>query len=100
MWMHWLIHISMYGMLSMMVMALTSVTFAWLGGFWGVLMGQLYIILAVLHLDLNLIQGPLDLKFYVLFVSHVIAVNLLLLPAWILGLLLRQMQSQPKQPPR
>lgn len=100
MWMQWLIHVSMYGMLSMMAMAVTSVAFAWLGGFWGVLIGQLYICLAVLHLDLNLIAGPLDLRFALLFVSHVIAVNLLLLPAWILGLLLRQLQSHPRQTPR
>jgi len=97
MWMDLLAHISTYGLLSMMVMAATAVTFAWLGGFWGVLLGQVYVVLSVLHLDLNILYGPIDLRFGLLCLIHVMMVNLLLLPAWILGVLLKKMHEERRE---
>ncbi len=97
MWIDLLGHVSMYGMLTMMVMAATAVTFAWLGGIWGILLGQVYVLLTVLHLDLNLIHGPLDMRFAMLCAMHVTMVNLLLLPAWVLGIMLRKMQAERQQ---
>lgn len=89
-----LAHVSAYGHVTLLVLSLTVVTFTWLGRGWGILMGQLYLGLSVLHLDLNIFPGPLDQVFYMLAALHLLLVNLLLTPAWVLGLLLAKMQKQ------
>lgn len=86
--------IATFGLLAMLVMAANAIAFAWLGGRLGVVIGQLYLILFVFNLDLNKLPIPLGGQFYEAFIFHVIMVNILLLPAWILGLLLRQMNAQ------
>jgi len=88
--------IATFGLLAMLVMAANAIAFAWLGGRLGVVLGQLYLMLFVFNMDLNKLPIPVNNQFIEAFIFHVIMINILLLPAWILGLLLRQMNAQKK----
>jgi hypothetical protein len=82
--------IAMFGLLAMCVLALDAIVFAWLGGWRGLLLGEIYLVLYVLLLDLNVLPGPKVMAFYQNWALHLVVVNLMILPAWVLGLLLRQ----------
>lgn len=85
--------IAAFGLLAMLVMAANAIVFSWLGGKLGMLLGELYLIGFIFNMDLNILRGAMDSQFYLTFVLHVVMVNLLLLPAWVLGMLLRKMHE-------
>lgn len=89
--------IAAFGLLAMLVMAANAIVFSWLGGKLGVLLGELYLIAFIFNLDLNTLRGAMDSEFYLTFALHVVMVNLLLLPAWVLGMLLRRMHATSQQ---
>lgn len=91
-----LAQIATWGLLAVLVMAINAVVLTWLGGWWGLLAGQLYLALFVLNLDLNVVPGPLDAQFVLIWLIHVVAINVLIFPAWLLGMLLRDMRRQRK----
>lgn len=92
MFMTLLSQIAAFGLFAMLVLAADAIVFAWLGGKWGILLGQVYLFIFVFNLDLNILRGPIDSVFFEMFFLHLLMVNLLLLPAWVLGMLLRKMQ--------
>lgn len=85
--------IAAFGLLAMLVMAANAIVFTWLGGRLGLLLGELYLIGFIFNMDLNTLRGAMDSHFFTTFMLHVVMVNLLLLPAWVLGMLLRKMNE-------
>lgn len=86
--------IAAFGLLAMLVMAANAIVFSWLGGKLGLLLGELYLIAFIFNMDLNTIRGAMDGHFYLTFLLHVLMVNTLLLPAWVLGMLLRKASQE------
>lgn len=81
--------VAQFGSLALFVLALDAVVLAWLGGWWGVLVGQLFLALYVYGLGVNLPQMAGHDDFYDLWLLQTFMVGVLMVPAWFLGLLLR-----------
>lgn len=94
-----LAQIATWGLLAVLVMAVNAVVLTWLGGWWGLLTGEIYLALFVLNLDLNVVPGHLDSQFVLIWIIHFIAINILIFPAWVLGMLLRDMRRQKQASP-
>lgn len=90
--------LAFYGQIPILVMAANVVVLTWLGGKWGLVTGQIVLALCVLNLDLNIVPGKLDSGFFMLWCFHLMAVNLLLSPAWLLGVLLWTMSRKHATP--
>lgn len=89
-----LAQIAAFGLLAMIVLAMDAIVFTWLGGKLGIVLGQIYLIVFVFNMDLNKLPEMATGQFVQTFILHVLVVNILLLPAWVLGMLIRKMNEQ------